>query len=277
MSKTQNKEWSGERLETFITNGAMLEHLHRYAMLYEIVKGKSVLDIACGEGYGSNILSDNAAHVIAIDIDATTIEKASIKYKKENISFKKGVIENIACEDKSVDVIVCFETIEHVSDHNKVISEFKRVLKTDGLLVISTPDKLIYGKKTNSGNSFHKKELYENEFKKLISENFHSFAFYKQKSFPGSIIQSESSYEINKFYQGNYANTETNATFTPVYWIAIASNNSVPSLPSGIYMHEKSINHLLHEEANAVKKTITYRAGSILLWPIKKIKSLLGR
>ena len=84
MKDRKNKEWTKERLETFITNGAMLEHLHRYAMLSEIVKGKTVLDIACGEGYGSNILSKNANKVIAIDIDAATIKKASIKYKKEN-------------------------------------------------------------------------------------------------------------------------------------------------------------------------------------------------
>lgn len=269
--------WTGERLETFITNETMLEHLHRYVMLADLIKEKTVLDIACGEGYGSNILSKKAKQIIAIDIDSTTIKKATIKYKKENILFKTGSVECIECEDNSIDIIICFETIEHVNDHDKVISEFKRVLKTDGILVISTPDKLNYGEKTNFGNSFHKKELYENEFKKLISENFKSFAFYKQRSFPCSIIQLESSFEINEFYHGNYTNIETNESFTPIYWLAIASDNSIPSLPSGIYMHEKAINHLLHEEANAVKKTITYRTGNFLLWPLKKIKSLLGR
>jgi len=273
----KNKEWTEERLETFITNGAMLEHLHRYAMLSEIVKGKTVLDIACGEGYGSNILSKNANKVIAIDIDAATIKKASIKYKKENLSFKTGAVQKIFCEEQSIDIIVCFETIEHVEDHNKVMSEFKRVLRPEGLLIISTPDKLNYSDKSDYINPFHKKELYDTEFKTLITDHFQFSDFYKQKSFAGSIIQSEKKYEIKEFYQGDFTNIETNTKFKPVYWIALASDKPIPSLPNGIYMHEKSIAELLFEEADAVRKTLTFKAGSFILWPFKGIKSLFKK
>ena len=86
----RKQSWTGERLETTITSEVMLEHLHRYAFAIEISKNKKVLDIACGEGYGSNLMSKSAAEVTGIDIDETTINNASKKYfdKKSSPSIK---------------------------------------------------------------------------------------------------------------------------------------------------------------------------------------------
>ena len=75
------KNWTGERLETFIYGDVVVEHLHRYAMAEMFVKDKIVLDIASGEGYGSNILSKTARQVTGVDIDKQAVEKASQKYK----------------------------------------------------------------------------------------------------------------------------------------------------------------------------------------------------
>jgi protein-L-isoaspartate O-methyltransferase len=57
--------WTGERLEPHITNETMLEHLHRYAVAVELVNGRTVLDIACGEGYGTSLLSAKAEKITA--------------------------------------------------------------------------------------------------------------------------------------------------------------------------------------------------------------------
>ena len=81
------KNWTGERWETFVYNETALEHLHRYAVACELSANKNVLDIACGEGYGSRLLALNAASVTGVDIDATTINKAKEKYKAGHLRF----------------------------------------------------------------------------------------------------------------------------------------------------------------------------------------------
>jgi 2-polyprenyl-3-methyl-5-hydroxy-6-metoxy-1,4-benzoquinol methylase len=88
------QKWTGERLETFVINEAMIEHLHRYAIARDYVKDKIVLDIACGEGYGSNLLAENATAVTGIDIDGHD-QPCFKKYIKDNLSFAEGKIEDI--------------------------------------------------------------------------------------------------------------------------------------------------------------------------------------
>lgn len=79
------KDWTGERLETFVFNETTIEHLHRYAIAMEFCSGKTVLDIACGEGYGSNLLSAKATHVTGMDADAITIEKLQPNTKGQSL------------------------------------------------------------------------------------------------------------------------------------------------------------------------------------------------
>jgi len=86
-------EWTGERYLPFVDTkilGAEIhyEHLHRYYFASKFVEGKRVLDLACGEGYGSYILSKSAEHVVGVDIDELTIKHASCKYIRDNLEFK---------------------------------------------------------------------------------------------------------------------------------------------------------------------------------------------
>src|SRR4030095_11468436 len=142
-------KWTGERLEPFVFNEATVEHLHRYAIARDYIKDKTVLDIACGEGYGAVLLSQEAKFVSGVDGDNETILKAKGKYKAKNLEFRMGKAEDIPFKDAEFDVVTCFETLEHATEHQKIISEFKRVLKPDGLLILSTPDKKNYSDKAN--------------------------------------------------------------------------------------------------------------------------------
>src|SRR6476620_744587 len=130
--------WTGERLETLVLNEATIEHLHRYAIASEYVKDKIVLDIACGEGYGAALLGQKAKSVKGVDIDNATILRARLKYKMANLQFLTGKAEAVPVEDSHFDVVTCFETLEHSANHQQIISEFKRVLKPGGLLILST-------------------------------------------------------------------------------------------------------------------------------------------
>jgi ubiquinone/menaquinone biosynthesis C-methylase UbiE len=171
--KTKNPlEWTGERYVPGVGGDIELEHLHRYMIARELAKDKVVLDIACGEGYGSNLLAMVASHVVGVDIVEDVIAGARNKYRQDNLTFKVGSCTDIPLENSSVDLVVCFETIEHHDKHREMLAEIKRVLLPNGILIISSPDKYEYSDKPNYSNPFHVKELYRNEFEDLVTEYF---------------------------------------------------------------------------------------------------------
>ena len=182
------KKYSGERLETYIYSKSTIDHLHRYAIASKFIKDKIVLDIAAGEGYGSNLMSKDAAFVYGVDIDKTTVENAQLKYKKENLQFLVGNTSAIPLENNSVDIVISFETVEHHNEHDKMMLEIKRVLKPSGMLIISTPDKLTYSDKRNYKNEFHVKELYKQEFKNLIANYFENYQLLNQSYINGNSL-----------------------------------------------------------------------------------------
>ncbi|MEP6927289.1 MAG: class I SAM-dependent methyltransferase [Ginsengibacter sp.] len=184
------KKSAGERLETHQFGEVMLEHLHRYAITLELCKNKVVLDIASGEGYGSNMLANVASNVTGVDISYEAINAANVKYarKQDNLEFIKGSADSIPTKSDLYDVVVSFETIEHHDRHKEMIAEIKRVLKPDGLLIISSPDKLFYSDKKGTTNPFHVKELYKDEFKSLLTDSFKNAELFRQNSFFCSLI-----------------------------------------------------------------------------------------
>lgn len=274
-----NKDkWTGERLETFVTTEAMTEHLHRYAIIFNLIKNKKVLDIACGEGYGTALMSKYAKHVTGIDIDKDTISKASHKYRSENINFIDGSILNIPVNDSSYDIITCFETIEHISNHDKALNELKRILSSNGILVISTPEKKYYSDLNNFKNPFHQKELYEKDFIQLLNKYFTYYEIYSQSSFNGSLIMKDGERKIIKYYSGDYNQILEIPEFSPFFKIALASDNNIEfELPSGIFLHPKRVSELIFEEGKSLRSTITYRIGNMFLYPFKLVKKIFDR
>ena len=165
-------EDTGERYLPWLEDASMnYEHLHRYAYAAEFVQNKRVLDLACGEGYGSYLLARRAAAVVGIDIDKQTVKHARNKYLKSNLDFKVGSITDIPIEGNNVfDVVVCFEAIEHVEEHENLLKEVKRLLTPAGLFIVSTPNKRTYSDETQFSNPFHLHELYFDEFKELLGQ-----------------------------------------------------------------------------------------------------------
>jgi ubiquinone/menaquinone biosynthesis C-methylase UbiE len=200
------KKYTGERLETDIYSKSTIDHLHRYTIASKLIKDKIVLDIASGEGYGSNLISNDAAFVYGVDIDKTTVANAQLKYKKENLKFLVGNTSAIPLENNSVDVVVSFETIEHHKEHDEMMLEIKRVLKPCGMLIISTPDKLTYSDKRNYNNEFHLKELYKEEFKDLIANHFENYQLLNQSYINGnSLVLDEKNQREAVFFNGDYS------------------------------------------------------------------------
>lgn len=270
------KNWTGERLETFIKDNNAIEHLHRYAITKDYVKNKIVLDIASGEGYGSNLLAKEAKTVIGVDIDEISIELAKKKYNRENLKFLTGSADNIPLKDNSVDVVVSFETIEHHDKHDEMLREIKRVLTPSGVLIISSPDKKYYSDIPKKENPFHIKELYLNEFKEVIEKYFSTPSFFLQKMINNnSIIAKENLFEEILLFQGDYENIIQNKT-TPLYNIAIASDEDHAAINFSIFDGRLFSDHLLKESINKVRESTSYRIGSMFVYPLHKIRRLLG-
>lgn len=272
----KKKSWTGERIETDVFNETSIEHLHRYAWTTELVKNKKVLDLACGEGYGSNLLASTAASVAGIDIDQSVIEAAKSKYKGSNLEFITGNVEQLVFADHEFDVIVSFETIEHISKPEKMMDEIKRILKPGGSLIISTPDKNNYTDKRGTKNPFHIKEFYEEEFRALLSRYFRNIHLFNQQiAFSSVITSKDSSGLIN--YSGDFNQINRDNGDTRLYCIAIASDEILPVLTNSLFNGASIFAEAVSEKEQLVKGTISYKLGHALLYPAKLIRKLFRK
>lgn len=187
-------KFTGERFVTnLIDKYIVAEHYQRYNAVLDIIKGKKVLDAACGAGYGTALMATAAEKVTGIDISAETIAYAQKRYaEQKNASYVEASIAELPFEDHSFDVIVSFETIEHVTEElqDSFLKEIKRCLKEDGLLIMSSPDKRTYTDLTGHVNEFHIKEFYVDEFENFLKREFKYCQFYLQgeQSIAGEII-----------------------------------------------------------------------------------------
>ena len=159
---------------------AEYEHVPRYALAKDVVKGKTVLDFGCGTGYGAAKLATQAASVTGLDIDTAAIRWASATHRNDNLKFVCLADLGASLPAASFDVVTCFEMIEHV-DHatqKALIASFARLLKPDGVMLISTPNPettKLYG-----ANPYHIREMNEAELHDLVSPHFSAVQILRQ-------------------------------------------------------------------------------------------------
>ena len=147
----------------------------RHQMVYEWVAerswGRRVVDLACGEGYGSAILSRTAASVVGVDANPEAFEHARLKYSADTVSFDKEVIETWAGD---VDCVVFLQTIEHVLDEDVMMAHIRGLIGDNGIAFVSTPNLLTLAGpgKSKSENPWHIKEYTHEEFQALCERHF---------------------------------------------------------------------------------------------------------
>ena len=199
------------------------EHLHRYLSISNMVEGKSVVDLGCGHGYGSQILINYESY-IGIDIDDEVIQRNSSHLSSSSARFLTESADELSIPSQSIDVVVCFEMIEHVQDPKKVLSEAKRVLKPNGILISSTPDKSNYNVSRLVPNEFHLKELEKTEYQQYLDELFVYNRFFGQSFLAASFLLSERhTGNIAKIIKADDLHASLNRLST--YWVAISSNS----------------------------------------------------
>jgi ubiquinone/menaquinone biosynthesis C-methylase UbiE len=179
---TIGEQWQpgggGERMVDGVDYGwQMRDHIARYRFAASYCRGKRVLDVATGTGYGADILStQGAAEVVAVDRNDQALAYARQRYGGQAISWVRG--DAYALDfDTRFDVVVSYETIEHLKEPERFVSECKRVLAPGGLYIVSTP--------LNTGGPFvsihHELEFNPTEFKELLGRHFSSIEMFGQR------------------------------------------------------------------------------------------------
>lgn len=171
MKKLRGRNLYPERIIPSETSGgALATHLKRYEFAKQFCKDKVVLDAACGVGYGSNYLAGAAEKVVGLDISREAIAYAKKYYQRQNIHFEIADIHNLNFPDGYFDAVCSFETIEHLDNLQNFLAEVRRVLKKQGVFIVSTPQ----AKKTFSSpeNPYHKTEFSKNDFQGLLNKYF---------------------------------------------------------------------------------------------------------
>jgi len=200
MNATQKSmEFSGER---FVPGKSCrrieADHIERYRFASTYVKNKAVLDIACGSGYGSRLLTEaGASQYVGVDISEESIRYATQEYNSVNTSFLIGDICNFRSTD-SYGIIVCFETIEHVSCIHSALDNLYSMLNSDGMLIISSPNRIVTSPRARNisdkpANKYHVQEFTPNELESILNNRgFHvntKEIFGQRQRYSDSIIQ----------------------------------------------------------------------------------------
>jgi len=227
-------EFTGERFVPGIAGEIAHEHWHRYAFARRYVAGKRVLDVACGEGYGSALLAGVASAVTGIDIDAGAVAHARATYAAlSNIRFDEGSAAALPLPDASVDAVVSFETIEHLprAEQPRMLAEIARVLARDGVLVMSAPNPVEYSTARHYRNPFHQHEPDRAELETLLGSAFPARRWFRQRRYFGSAVWSEVAGETVEAWMGDAARVDPAPPPAAMYFVVVVAR-SQDALPA---------------------------------------------
>jgi SAM-dependent methyltransferase len=205
-------ERAGAHLERFDVDdqgGRLIdaEHRGRYWWAAQIAAGRDVLDAACGTGYGSKILLDaGATSVTGVDVSADAVAATAARLG-EGANVVAADIRELPFDDDSFDLVVSWETIEHVEEGERVLAEFRRVLRPQGILLVSSPNPEVYPQ----GNEHHVHEYRPQELAELASAHFANVVVYRQHAWLASVIDRPGGLVDDLAREGGQAGTETRA------------------------------------------------------------------
>lgn len=240
--------FTGERLTSELTGETEIEHLHRYLLAREFCRGKDVLDIASGEGYGSALIAQTANSVVGVEIAPDAVQHAQQSYHATNLRYACGDARTIPLSAASVDVVVSFETLEHFAEQGQFIEEVRRVLRDGGLLIVSTPDRDNYSPAEIAANPYHIRELTRGEFESLLHDSFRHVSFLLQRPMIGSVMMpgiARSADNQTCFERRGMQHFESSDGLARArYLIGFASDEETKGLSTTVYIETSSLGDL---------------------------------
>jgi ubiquinone/menaquinone biosynthesis C-methylase UbiE len=228
-------EFTGERFTPECVREIWYEHYHRYAFALPLARGKRVLDAACGEGYGSALIAGEAQSVLGLDVSAAAVAHAQSRYGSRGARFEQADVTALDhLPTAGFDLILSFETLEHLQAQEQMLAGFRRLLSPNGLLLVSTPDKRNYSDLPGFHNEHHVRELYRDEFEQLLAQNFSEVRLYAHKLLFQSALwamdESRSGYAAATL--SSDGSISTDLTYPPLYYLAVCANRTLPELPA---------------------------------------------
>lgn len=256
MSDDGALDFTGERFTPECVREIWYEHWHRYVFARAFAAGRRVLDAACGEGYGSALLADIAADVTGVDVDPASIAHARTRYaSKPRLRYECADATALPYADRAFDLVVSFETLEHLTAQEQLVAGFARVVAEDGLLLISSPDKRTYSELAGFRNEFHVRELYREELLDLLQTHFAHVRLYGQKLLFQSALWALDSAAAGQAEVAT-ATLRDGATavgfdYAPMYYVAVCSHQPLPDTLPDVSLfgdREESVySHYNHE------------------------------
>lgn len=224
--------FTGERFTPECVREIWYEHWHRYAFAQRFAAGKRVLDAACGEGYGSAALAGVAAEVVGVDVDGDTVAHARARYAQTpRLQFVHTDATKLDFPDAHFDLVVSYETLEHLQAQEELVAGFARVLADDGLLLISSPDKRVYSEMAGFRNEYHVRELYRDELLTLLQPHFREVRLYGQKLLFQSALWAVDTPPTTAevWTYGDEAGATPGFGYAPMYFIAVCAKRALPT------------------------------------------------
>lgn len=238
-------EHTGERFLPGTMGSAEIayDHIARYRLAERYATGKKTLDLGCGAGYGTHSLARVARSVLGVDLSEEAMAYAAWSYEAPNLRYEVGDVTALSYPDGDFDTAVSFEVIEHLERPEDLVKEVRRLLKQDGVFVVSTPDKRTYSVERNQVNPHHLKEMYPLEFRELLERHFRHVRMYWQGALAGSIVApdrnelSEEGHVILESAQFSLPDPAFGqGAPTALYMIAICTNGLAPEALERPYM-----------------------------------------
>jgi ubiquinone/menaquinone biosynthesis C-methylase UbiE len=213
-------KFMGDRVIPELRGQIWYEQRHLYAVCLDFARGRDVLELPCGEGYGASLLATVARSVTGIDSDEVSIRHAASSYVATNLTFRTGSATAVPLADDSVDLVVSFETFERVAERREMMLELTRVLRRDGRLLISSRNERFASDKNGDSHEFGARERGSDEFRDLLREFFPRVRLFEQRVIARSAIHPR---------QGN-ATSGIVALPEPEYFVALCAKDAADAL-----------------------------------------------
>ncbi len=245
-------EFTGERVVPGEVEPDLFnEHLARYLFVRQFVSGREVLDLGCGSGYGSSLIAGDASRVVGLDVSPEAVQYSRENFSAPNLYYLVSDAAQTGLASSRFDVVVCFEVIEHLARQENLVEEACRLLKPDGMLVVSTPNRVFYTEERQLVNPYHTREFDFQEFRSFLGSYFPQVEVFYQNHISSIFVGGA---RLPLKVVSKFATQDEEMQATSNFFVAVCSKEASGPLSSGSLVYLSSTGNLLREKEQRIEK-----------------------